>query len=77
MEQVKWYKRLLCGYNTLGDFADLICRGTEVQQALTLTDIRNKTVNLRCWCCTFWRGVVVGAVVSALVTGAIHAAFHL
>ena len=44
MEQVKWYKRLLCGYNILGDFADLICRGTETQYDLTLTDIRNKTV---------------------------------
>nr|DAK17474.1 MAG TPA: hypothetical protein [Caudoviricetes sp.] len=77
MEQVKWYKRLLCGYNILGDFADLICRGTETQYDLTMADIRNKKVSMRCWCCTFWRGVIVGAVASALVTGAIHAAIHL
>ena len=34
MKNDSWYKRLLCGYNPLGDFADLACRGTEVEYEL-------------------------------------------
>ena len=77
MEKVKWYKRLLCGYNPLGEFADLACRGTDMQYDLTKTDIKNKTVSMRCWCCTFWRGVVIGAVATLLVSGVVYAAIRL
>lgn len=76
MEQVKWYKRLLCGYNILGDVADLLCKGTETKYDLTLTDIRNKTVETRCWCCTFWRGVVAGAAATVIIAGVVYAALR-
>lgn len=66
MKKDKWYKRLLCGYNTVGDTADLLCRGTEVTYHLTDTERMTGEVQTRCWCCTFWRGVVVGAAVAAL-----------
>ena len=77
MEQVKWYKRLLCGFNPIGGFADFVCRGTEIQQVLTTTEARKKTVSVRCWCCTFWRGVVIGAAATLLVSGVVYAAIRL
>lgn len=77
MEQVKWYKRLLCGFNPIGDFADFVCRGTDMQYDLTKTDIKNKTVSVRCWCCTFWRGVVIGVAATLLVSGVVYATIRL
>lgn len=60
MKKEKWYKRLLCGYNPLGNLADRACEGTETTRALTTYEKERGTIEVRCWCCTFWRGVVVG-----------------
>lgn len=43
-EEVKWYKRLLCGYNPLGAFAEWAVGSAK-----------------SCWCCSFWRGLMIGA----------------
>jgi len=65
-----WYARLLCGYNPLGDFADIACKGTEVEYVLDEAECARGTVQMRCWCCTFWRGVVVGALLTSALVGA-------
>ena len=65
MEKVKWYKKLLCGFNPIGDFADWVNRGTDTELPVTKADLKTGRVVTRCWCCTFWRGVLLG-----LVTGA-------
>lgn len=69
MKQEKWYKRLLCGYNPLGAFADIACKGTEVEYELLEQDKKRGAVEVRCWCCTFWRGVIIGAVGAAAAMG--------
>lgn len=73
MKKDSWYKRLLCGYNPLGDFADLACRGTEVEYELDAQECQHKTIAVRCWCCTFWRGVVVGSLLTSLFAGVWYA----
>ena len=50
MKNDSWYKRLLCGYNPLGDFADLACRGTEIEYELDEQECQHKTIAVRCWC---------------------------
>ena len=55
-------KTVFCGYNPVGDFAALCCKGAEIT-----IDEPTETV---CWCCAFWRGVLVGGVVGVL-TGAL------
>lgn len=69
MKQDSWYKRLLCGYNLLGDFADLACRGTEVEYELDQQEREQGVIGVRCWCCTFWRGVVIGSFFTSLMAG--------
>lgn len=66
-----WYKRLLCGYNVLGDFADFACRGTETRMVVKEGE---PTIEIRCWCCTFWRGVVIGGLLG-VCTGLLVAVF--
>lgn len=73
--QEKWYKRLLCGYNPLGDFADVACRGTEVDYELSDLERYARTIEVRCWCCTFWRGVVLGAALGGMIVGGIYCVF--
>lgn len=54
-------KKVFCGFNVIGDFAERVCRGAEIKLD---TDADNpNTCTTYCWCCTFWRGVAVGACV--------------
>ena len=48
-------KNTFCGFNPLGDFADRVCRGAEIELE---TDDGEHTVTTYCWCCCFWRGVL-------------------
>lgn len=41
-------KKLLCGFNPIGAFAELVAGKAK-----------------ECWCCSFWRGVLFGAVVGS------------
>lgn len=71
--KVTWYKRLFCGYNPLGSFADVACKGTEMERELTIRERKANKVVVRCWCCTFWRGVLLGSLITASVIGVYHA----
>lgn len=64
-----WYKRLLCGWNKIGDFADWVNRGTEIQYPVTPLDAGRGFIETRCWCCTFWRGVVIGGLLGVVAAG--------
>lgn len=57
-------KRIFCGYNPVGDLAEFINRGAEID-----IDVEpgEKSVRTLCWCCTFWRGVLFGAIIGLLV----------
>lgn len=64
---MKWYKKLLCGFNLLGDFADWANRGTQTRYELTEADKYMGEIEIRCWCCTFWRGVFIGFFIAMLL----------
>lgn len=72
MMKDKWYKRLLCGYNPLGNIADAVCTGTETEYELDAAELLQRKIAVRCWCCTFWRGVLFGAALTTIVLGVYH-----
>lgn len=57
-------KKIFCGYNPIGDFAEFFCRGAEIDIDV---DEGETKVTTFCWCCTFWRGLAVGGVLGFLV----------
>lgn len=57
-------KNFFCGFNVVGDFADLVCRGAEIQLE---SDNGKDVCTTYCWCCCFWRGVLLGGVVGLVV----------
>lgn len=61
-----WYKRLLCGFNWIGDFAEFVNKGTDINVNLTPNDRTKGFITTKCWCCTFWRGIVLGLIVGFL-----------
>lgn len=72
-----WYGKLLCGWNKLGDFADVATRGTDIELLLTDTDKAVGKVRVRCWCCTFWRGILIGCAAGATITACAAAILFL
>lgn len=57
-------KTIFCGYNPIGDFAELCCKGAEIDLEC---DEGKNTVTTFCWCCAFWRGVLVGGIAGLVV----------
>lgn len=64
VEKDGFLKRIFCGFNPIGDFADFCCRGAEIKIP---SDDDTSECTTYCWCCCFWRGFAVGAVFGFLV----------
>lgn len=63
-EQESKLKTIFCGYNPVGDFAELCCKGAEIDIEVEKGE---KSVTTICWCCAFWRGVLVGGIAGLIV----------
>lgn len=57
-------KTIFCGFNPVGDFAEFCCKGAEIDIEV---DDDEKSVTTICWCCAFWRGVLVGGIAGLIV----------
>lgn len=63
MKLMNRIKTTLCGYNPLGDFAELVNHGTDTTIEITAEDRVRGSIRTKCWCCTFWRGIIVGVAI--------------
>lgn len=51
---------VLCGAKSrLGDFAEFVNKGTEKEVDITVR-------YTKCWCCTFWRGIMIGLLIGLI-----------
>lgn len=62
------YLSKLCEDNPFGSFAAWVTKGTEITFNLSEQELKDKELTEKCWCCTFWRGLVIGAFSALILT---------
>ena len=60
-------KDVFCGDNLVGDFTEWCCTVVKKPEVEVLPDEADGRYTTLCWCCTFWRGVLVGGLAGVIV----------